>query len=95
MAKPLTITLTAEKQLELEKIRDTHELPYMRERATAILKVADGQSGQQVADSGLLKRRHRTTVYQWVHRYKTEGLEGLHIRPGRGRKPAFSPSAPG
>ena len=31
-------------------------------------------------------------VVQFVHRYLAEGVEGLFIRPGRGRKPAFSPS---
>jgi hypothetical protein len=30
-----------------------------------------------------------------VHRYLSEGLEGLVIRPGRGRKAAFSPSDKG
>jgi hypothetical protein len=27
-----------------------------------------------------------------VRRYRAEGVKGLLIRPGRGRKPAFSPS---
>jgi hypothetical protein len=94
MANPLTISLTIEQHAELEAMRDHHPLPYMRERATAILKIAKGQSGRQVAQRGLLKSRHKTTVYEWVRRYEAEGLEGLAIRPGRGRKPSFSPHAP-
>jgi len=93
MAKPLTIELKPEQRRELEQVRDHHEKPYMRERTAAILKIAAGQSGRQVALHGLLKRRDPDTVYSWVHGYQAEGLAGLMIKPGRGRKPAFSPSA--
>lgn len=92
MPNPLSIELTVEQRRELETIRDNHELPYLRERATALLKIADGQSGRQVALHGLLKERDPDTVYSWVHRYQEEGTTGLGIRPGRGRKAAFSPS---
>ena len=79
---------------ELERIRDHHALPYMRERAAALLKIADGQSGRDVAAHGLYKERWEGTVYDWVRRYRAEGVKGLVIRPGRGRKPAFSPQYP-
>lgn len=92
MAKPLTIDLTPEQRRELEYTRDHHELAYVRERASAVLKIADGMSGRQVALAGLLKRRKTDTVYDWFHRYQAEGLAGLKIKSGRGRKPAFSPS---
>jgi len=91
MPKPLTIQLTPEQREELEHIRDHHEKPYVRERAAAILKIADGMSGRQVALNGLLKRRDPDSIYAWVRRYLAEGVTGLRIRPGRGRKPAFSP----
>jgi transposase len=87
------LTLTAEERRELEALRDTHELPYLRERAAALLKIADGVSGRQVALNGLLKSRRPDTIYEWVRRWQNEGLQGLFIRKGRGRKPAFSPSA--
>jgi transposase len=93
MAQPLTIELTPEQRRELEYVRDHHKKPYVRERASAILKIAAGISGRQVALNGLLKRRDPDSVYTWFHRYKTEGLAGLMIKSGRGRKPAFSPSA--
>ena len=54
MPKPLTIELTPEQQQELEYARDHHEKPYVRERAAAILKIAAGMSGRQVALHGLL-----------------------------------------
>jgi transposase len=95
MAKPLIVELTAEQRRELEYVRDHHEQAYMRERVSAILKIADGESGRQVALHGLLKKRDPDSVYSWVHAYQAEGLAGLRIKPGRGRKPAFSPSIRG
>ena len=89
----IELVLSAEQRAELERIRDHDPLPYMRERAAALLKISDGQSGLAVAAHGLYKQRWEGTVYDWVRRYRAEGVKGLAIRPGRGRKPAFSPSA--
>ena len=94
MAKPLILTFTLAQRLELIETRDKHLLPYMRERAAALLKIADGCSGRQVALHGLLKPRWPDTVYAWVEQYEAKGIAGLLIKPGRGRKPAFSPSIP-
>lgn len=92
MAQPLKIELKEAQRDELEKVRDHHRVPYMRERAAAILKIAAGNSGLQTARK-LLNRAHwQDTVYEWVKRYRAEGVAGLEIRKGRGRKPAFSPS---
>jgi len=91
MAKPLTITLTGEQRRELEMARVYHERPYVRERASAILKIANGMTARQVALQGLLKPRDPDTVYAWVRRYRQEGIEGLLVKPGRGRKPPGSP----
>jgi transposase len=63
----------------------------MRERAAAMLKVANGHSGRDVALNGLYKERDPDTIYSWVRRYQAEGVPGLIIRQGRGRKAAFSP----
>ena len=95
MAKPLIVELAPEQRRELEYVRDHHEKAYMRERTSAILKIAHGASGRQVALHGLLRERDPDSVYSWVHAYQAEGLAGLRIKSGRGRKPAFSPSVPG
>jgi transposase len=93
MPPPLKIELSEAQRRELEDIRDHHAMPYLRERAAAILKIASGHSGFQTARN-LLNRPHwQDTIYEWVKRYQAEGVAGLHIRSGRGRKPAFSPSA--
>ena len=87
------LELSAEARGELVALRDTAHLPYLRERAAALLKIADGHVAAQVARTGLLRPRQPDTLYAWLQRYRAEGIAGLSIRPGRGRKPAFSPCA--
>lgn len=82
---------TEEEKAELEKVRDEHEKPYMREKAAALLKIAAGQSPHTVALHGLLKARDPDAIYSWLDRYEAEGVAGLLVKEGRGRKPAFSP----
>jgi transposase len=43
-----------------------------------------------VALHGLLKPRDPDTIYGWIHNYQAQGIDGLSIKPGRGRKPAYS-----
>jgi len=92
MVKRLTLTLDPEEHAALVALRDRGPKAYLRERAAALLKIAAGESAHHVARHGLLKPRDPDSVYGWLHRYQAEGIAGLTIRPGRGRKPAFSPS---
>jgi transposase len=87
----MDLPLAEAELVTLQEMRDHHALPYMRERATALLKVAAGQSERQVAKHGLLKPRWPGTVATWITRYTGAGIGALAIRPGRGRKPVFSP----
>ncbi|PSQ80567.1 MAG: hypothetical protein BRD40_04310 [Bacteroidetes bacterium QS_1_65_9] len=91
MATSLTLDLSEKQHQTLTRLRDHHDKPYVRERAAALLKIADGRSGRWVALNGLHQRRDPDTVYGWFHRYQEEGTDGLFVREGRGRKPAFSP----
>ena len=91
MPAPLKIELTETQREELQQVRDHDPKPYMRERAAAMLKIADGASGLDTARH-LLNRPHwQDTIYDWVKRYRERGVEGLLIKSGRGRKPAFFP----
>lgn len=92
MPKRRYLILTEKDQKELEMVRDKHEKPYMREKASALLKIAAGQSPHEVAIGGLLKPRDPDAIYDWLDRYEADGVKGLEVRDGRGRKPAFSPS---
>jgi transposase len=72
-------------------MRDTGAKSYLRERAAALLKIADGMSAHAVSQQGLYRQRKPDTVYEWLNRYEAEGIDGLYIREGRGRKPAYDP----
>ena len=94
MVRPREVALSSEQQRELVQLRDHHAKPYVRERAAAILKVAAGHPVRQVAMYALHKPKHPETVSEWINRYLEQGASALLVREGRGRKPAFSPSAP-
>ena len=89
MPKKLTLTLAPEQQRELVQARDIHEKPYIRERAAALLKIASGQDYRDVAATGLLSPYCRQSVSSWLKRYQQDGLAGLFVKAGRGRKPVF------
>lgn len=92
MPKKLQVELSEEQKRELEQARDHHAKAYVREAAAAILKVAAGKSARQVAINGLLKERDPETVSEWIQRYQAEGINGLKVKAGRGRKAVFFPS---
>lgn len=90
MPKRRTLTLTPEQKAELLRVRDRDPRPYLRERAAALLKIADGASAHAVALSGLLKPRDPDTVYDWINRYLRDGF----LRPRPATRGPFSPSGP-
>ena len=94
MAKHYKLRLTEAEKQALVALRDKGEPAYLRERATALLKIHEGFSPHEVARRGLLKKRDPDTVYAWLRRYREHGIRGLSNKPGRGRKPAFSPKSP-
>ncbi len=89
MVRRRTLTLTAEQRAELEDLRDHSPTPYLRERAAALLKIADGDSPHAIALHGLFKLRDPDTVYAWLNAYEQEGVKGLIQKPRRRRD--FSP----
>lgn len=91
MVRVVSIELDDAVRVTLIEMRDHHPKAQMRERAAAVLKVADGMQLKEVGAYGLLKRRHPDVVGNWIKRFKREGLAGLYDRPGRGRKPSFFP----
>ena len=77
VARFRTLSLTAAQRRELEQARDHADRPYVRERAAALLKVADGQTPHAVARQGVLKPRDPDTLYGWLDVYQQSGLAGL------------------
>lgn len=91
MPKRYEIVLSEEEKQKLESWVKNPPSPYLRERARAILKVSEGETIQ--ATAGKLRIRvHRNAVSEWVKRFLSDGLEGLKIKKGRGRKAVFFPN---
>jgi Winged helix-turn helix len=85
----LRVVLTAEERDRLEpRLRWTTTSLGLARRCRAILGVADGLPLVEVARLVDLTEKH---VRKWVQRFLNDRLDGLHERPGRGRKPVFSP----
>jgi hypothetical protein len=91
MAQARQVELSDQQQQELCWARDHHPKAYVRSRCAGILKVAAGASMRQVAATGLLKAVEQEQLSDWIDRYQSEGIAGVLVRKGRGRKPAFSP----
>jgi len=91
--KALSLELDPYQQVTLECMRDRHPVPYLREKAAALLKIASGQKIEEVARSGLLKPRKADTVRGWLKSYQRYGLGALYQRPRRRR--FFPPRAGG
>jgi hypothetical protein len=89
------LELSEEARGALITLRDSSPKAYLRERAAALIKIADGTPAAVVARQGLLRPRKPDTLYDWLTRYEQEGIAGLIIRAGRGRKPAFFRDVPG
>jgi len=92
MVEACLLDVKPEQVQELAHARDHHPKASLRVTAAAILKVASGVSMREVAHHGLLKPVDEETVSRWVKTYQQQGLTRLQVHPGRGRKPAFSPS---
>lgn len=91
MPKIIRLELSTVERAELEAVRRHDPRPYMREKAAALLKIADGQIASQVAATGLLQAHDPDIIYRWLKRWQTEGIAGWVVKKGRGRKAAFSP----
>jgi len=86
MALPRTFSLTDVAQAELRQLRARAPQPYLRERATALLVLAAGQSARHVALHGLYRPRRPETVSAWRDRYLADGVAGLRQHPRRKRR---------
>ena len=82
----LKLRLSGRHRQQLERTARTHKKPQVREKAAAVLKVANGQSVSLVAKTGLLTSRHRSAVYEWIDQYFTHGIDAWEQNRERCRK---------
>ncbi len=91
MPAPAHLDLDTTARQELCDLRDHAPKAYLRERAAVLLAIAAGRSMRAAGREAGLKPHHIETICHWVARYRAEGVAGLTIRGGRGRKPASFP----
>lgn len=87
MGRKRTVVLTSITRLELEKGYQIGKKSAFRKRCHIILLKADGRISK---DIGKIVGMHEISVNNWLNRYETEGILGLHTKPGRGRKPILN-----
>lgn len=84
MGRVNTPNLTNSQQAELERELKSNANHSFRRRCQAILLKAAGRKSKDVAQ--IVGMCH-VSVNSWLKRFKTDGIEGLTTKPGRGRKP--------
>ena len=77
------IKLTPEQKAALELAYKTGSTHDYRNRCHCILLSSQNWSVKQLSEFFQVSQ---LSVYKWFNRYEAEGIEGLQIRPGRGRK---------
>ena len=86
----LKLELTDQQKQELEVAVRRHPVAHLRQKAKALLLIAEGKQGKWIAQSGVVSTCRPNTIYDWVKAYQASGkLEGLSVKAGRGRKPVF------
>lgn len=81
-SKPLVLSEEQRKRLEQGyKQSDNH---CFRQRCKMLLLKAEGYTAKEIAD---VLDTNKVSVYNWLERYATAGIEGLHTKAGQGRKP--------
>ena len=80
--------ITKEEKTSLEKGYRTGKSHVFRRKCQCILLSNTGSSVEELATLYGVRTR---TVYEWFNRWEKEGLEGLQLKPGRGRPAKLSP----
>ena len=83
MGKTKVIPLSDPQRQTLENGYRNGKSHAFRERCQMILLKSEKRTSAEIA--GFLDC-HKITVHEWVKRFEAEGIEGLKMRPGRGRR---------
>lgn len=71
-------------QYDFDKLAKTEGSPRERRRFLAFAHLCEGKTFTEAAAFVRVELR---SLMRWVRRFRTEGLEGLKDKPGRGAKP--------
>lgn len=90
MGRNIKIKLDDTQRAELEDGYRTGTTHTFRQHCQIVLLKADGRRSKDVAAIlGCCER----VVNLWLHKYKADGIAGLAIKPGAGRRSILSPEA--
>lgn len=87
MGRFLKITLDDKQRVALENGYRQGKTHAFGQHCQIVLLKAQGRKSQEIA---ALLGCHQQSVNDWVHRYQAEGIDGLSIKPGRGRRSILS-----
>lgn len=87
MGRVNTPILNESARAELETLFKKSDNHSLRKRCQTILLKADGRYSKDV---GKIVGMSHISVNSWLNRYKSEGIAGLLIKPGRGSKPKLT-----
>jgi transposase len=88
MSRVNTPILRESQRQELEHLHKTSPKHVVRKNCHAILLKAEGRTSKDV---GQIVGMTDVSVNSWLRRYIAEGIKGLSIKAGRGRKPIITP----
>lgn len=75
--------ITEAQMQELHGLMRRATKPHLRMKATALWNLGRGKTRREVAD---LLGVSTASITAWTQRFRAQGVAGLSIRPGRGRK---------
>ncbi len=77
------LQISREEMEELRGLMRRAEHPHLRIKATALWNLGRGKKRRQIAE---FLGVSTTSISAWTKRFRAEGIAGLSLRPGRGRK---------
>lgn len=90
MGKIRVVELKAKERKALEEGFRTGKSHAYRKNCQLVLLKSEGRTSKEV---GGILQMNAVTVNNWLDRYEAEGIEGLRVKPGRGRKQVLDPEA--
>jgi transposase len=90
MGKIRVVELNEKERKSLEEGLRTGKSHSFRKNCQLVLLKSENRTSKEV---GEILKMNPVTVNNWLDRYEAEGIEGLHVKPGRGRKQVLDPVA--
>lgn len=90
MGKIRVVELTEQERQALEAGFRNGKRHAFRKNCQLVLLKSEARTSKEVGD---ILQMNAVTVNKWLDRYEAEGIEGLRVKPGRGRKQLLDPVA--